>query len=291
MMLSLPQQPPASLSRPRLARQPGARPRLQASLSRSSCPSLRRVRAQAARGRPAAPPPDDTSSRLVFGASWTALVAYAALLAPNQTPLRDSYFLEKVLGLGIDNVPLNDVFFSLFMVMGVWPAVYASLLIPSAKSGNGVPAWPFVTASFAAGAFALLPFFALWTPPAEPAAPPSPRELEEGGLRTVIPRVLESRLLAGFLLAVATGLGAKALLSGGPGWYEFGRLFRESRLVHVTSVDFMTLSLCAPLWVLNDARARSWDPPALLPLALTPLFGPLLYLNLRSWRAADESDV
>lgn len=31
------------------------------------------------------------------------------------------------------------------------PQVYTALLIPSAKSANGVPAWPFVTLSYGVG--------------------------------------------------------------------------------------------------------------------------------------------
>ena len=49
------------------------------------------------------------------------------------------YFLEKLLGIGAnDGVAVNTVFTRLCWLMGVWPAVYASLLLPSAKSGNKV---------------------------------------------------------------------------------------------------------------------------------------------------------
>ena len=49
------------------------------------------------------------------------------------------YFLEKLLGIGAnDGVAVNAVFTRLCWLMGVWPAVYASLLLPSAKSGNKV---------------------------------------------------------------------------------------------------------------------------------------------------------
>ena len=66
-------------------------------------------------------------------------VDYGFVLSPNQTPYRDMYFLEKLLGLGAnDGVAVNTVFTRLCWLMGVWPAVYASLLLPSAKSGNKV---------------------------------------------------------------------------------------------------------------------------------------------------------
>ena len=55
---------------------------------------------------------------------------------------------------------MNPVFFSLFNMMGVYPAVYAALLVPGGRSAGGLPAWPFITGSFFLGAFALLPYMA-----------------------------------------------------------------------------------------------------------------------------------
>merc|ERR1711871_137650 len=62
-----------------------------------------------------------------------------------------------------------------------------------------------------------------------------------------------------------------------------GRLMSESKLVCVTSADFVTLTLMAPAWVLNDASRRQWGlgEGFLTGLALMPLFGPLTYLLLR----------
>jgi hypothetical protein len=143
-----------------------------------------------------------------------------------------------------------------------------------------VPAWPFVTGSFALGAFSLLPFFAAWSPPAEPPALPSAAELAEGGLATAPARALESRLTAALLLLATLGLVGKAATAGSVAWVDFSHLFQESRFVHVTTIDFLTLTLCAPFWVWNDAAARKYEGPALL-FALTPLLGPVLWLNVR----------
>lgn len=45
--------------------------------------------------------PDGASllANLGLWALWVGLGAYAFLVAPNQTPLRDAYFLEKLVGL------------------------------------------------------------------------------------------------------------------------------------------------------------------------------------------------
>lgn len=221
-------------------------------------------------------------SNVSFWITWAALIGYAALFSPNQTPLRDQYFLEKILGLGVeDGVPINTVFFCLFNIMGVMPGIYASLLLPSGKSANGVPAWPFVTGSFAFGAFSLLPYFALWTAPREPVEMPSMKELKEGGVGTVFQRSLESKACSAILCLAAFALAGKAATAGEAAWTDFGHLFMESRFVHITSVDFITLSLLAPFWVWNDAQVRRWDSP-LLPVCLAvPVLGPAAYLVLR----------
>ena len=45
------------------------------------------------------------------------------------------YFLEKLLNLrGDDGVAMNAVLVSLWNIMGVWPAVYASILIPASRT-------------------------------------------------------------------------------------------------------------------------------------------------------------
>ena len=75
-------------------------------------------------------------------ALYGAIAAYVFLWSPNQTPLRDSYFLEKIVGLGqADGVAINAVFTQLFFVMGIWPMIYTALLIPAGKSGNKVRHW------------------------------------------------------------------------------------------------------------------------------------------------------
>ena len=72
--------------------------------------------------------------------------------------------------------------------------------------------------------------------------------------------VLESPFLAGLLLISSLGLWTLALTAGGPAWAEYSHLFDESKLVHVTSVDFCLLSAFAPFWMYNDAQLRNWEP-------------------------------
>ena len=82
------------------------------------------------------------------------------------------------------------------------------------------------------------------------------------------------------LLLATLGLAGKALGAGGAAWEDFGHLFLESKFVHLTTVDVVTLTLTAPFWVWNDASVRRYQGPALL-FALLPLLGPVLWLNVR----------
>ncbi|KAK9823772.1 hypothetical protein WJX72_005409 [[Myrmecia] bisecta] len=232
------------------------------------------------------PPQQPATSNLAvsigIGLVYAALLGYAFFLSPNQTPFRDQYFLEKLVGVGVqDGVTINSVFSQLFLIMGVYPAIYAALLIPSARSANKIPAWPFVAVSFFLGAFALGPYFALWSPSQDVQAPPRKEELE--GWKNLGLKITESRANGILLLVASLVIFGQAATAGGAAWAEYGRLFDESRFVHVTSVDFLTLSCFAPFWMYNDASARQWEPrDKLLPiLSLLPVVGPAIYLVLR----------
>jgi hypothetical protein len=77
---------------------------------------------------------DDLVSAAVPAVAYATLLGYVAIYAPDQTPMRDAYFLEKLIGIGAnDGVPIDTVFVSLFYLMGVYPIIFASLMIPSAR--------------------------------------------------------------------------------------------------------------------------------------------------------------
>ena len=62
-----------------------------------------------------------------------------------------------------------------------------------------VPAWPFVTLSFAFGVFALGPYFALWKPSKQAQSPPAQTELQ--GWRNLGLKGTESKVAGWLLLA------------------------------------------------------------------------------------------
>lgn len=222
--------------------------------------------------------PTRTALSIGLGALWVGILGYIFMFSPNQTPFRDQIFLEKLVGLGSnEGIQINRVFFALFNLMGVYPAIYAALLNPAARSSNKVPLAPFLALSFGAGVFALLPYFALWAP-----LPVQQRQLPPKSELGPIRKALESKITAGVLLAAATGLLISAVTAGSEEWTQFFYLFDESRFVHVTSLDFLLLTAFLPFWLSNDASFRKWSyQDSALFLGFIPLIGPAIYLLLR----------
>jgi len=239
----------------------------------------RTVEAKASRGKL------EVAGNVLNGALWAGLVAYASWIAPNYTPELDLEMLKSLLQMGgSTEMSINRVFTALFFVMGTWPGIYAALIVPKGRSGNRVPAWPFLTGSVAFGAFALLPFLALWTPASQEAqCPPSLEDLKARGPAGWIPRLLETPFFAWYTLLSVLGCVGLAASAGADGWLEFFALFNASKFTHVMTLDFFTLTSLAPFWIDHDARARGWRGRDrwLVPLCCAPLLGPALYLVLR----------
>ncbi|QCE07027.1 hypothetical protein DEO72_LG9g2042 [Vigna unguiculata] len=59
-------------------------------------------------------------------------------------------------------------------------------------------------------------------------------------------------LVAGVAIIIYAGLAGQDV------WKEFYQYFRESKFIHITSIDFIVLSTFAPFWVYNDMTARKW---------------------------------
>ncbi|KAK9840204.1 hypothetical protein WJX74_005416 [Apatococcus lobatus] len=235
---------------------------------------------------PAATSPESQSTLFSVGLGllWAAFTSYAFIFSPNQTPLRDLYFIECLSFLqGLDGPSkVNAIFTGLFFTLGIFPAIYSALLIPSARSGNKIPAWPFVSLSFAFGVFPLIPFWALRTPAKDLVVPPPRNELGNGL------RVLESKITA-VSLAIGSAICLGYIISHLPPFadskllVDYLRLFDESRVVHVSSLDALALVAFSPYWMYNDAERRQWSSRGqILPfLSFLPVLGPAIYLVLR----------
>ncbi|KAK7818764.1 hypothetical protein CFP56_041081 [Quercus suber] len=209
---------------------------------------------------------------------YLILLFYPKMQATIIKPILHMYLInDKLLNLkGDDGFRMNEVLVSLWYIMGLWPLVYSMLLLPTGRSSKSkIPVWPFLILSCFGGAYALLPYFVLWKPPPPP--------VEETEIRRWPLNFLESKLTAGISLAAGLGIIVYAGLANWDDWKEFAQYFRESKFIHVTSLDFTLLSAFAPFWVYNDMTARKWFDKGswLLPLSAVPFLGPALYLVLR----------
>lgn len=204
--------------------------------------------------------------KIGFWLLWVGFVAYAFLLAPPDQP--DTFELIKNLSTG-QWEGINPLVVSLFNIMGVWPIIYSCLLFIDGRSQK-ILAWPFATVSFAVGAFALLPYLALREP-----------STEFPGEKNALLKLLDSRLTGVILTIGAIILVAYGLLNGD--WADFVQQWQTSRFIHVMSLDFCLLCLLFPALLGDDMARRGLKNPQLFWLtALIPLFGPLIYLCLRT---------
>lgn len=205
---------------------------------------------------------------------WLGLIVYATQFSPNQVPAFDTYLIRKFLFLEVDDVRINPIFTQIFFAMGIWPVIYSALLVPG-QLRRQTPPLPFCLLSFGFGAFALIPYMALWTPTEklDKQADSSPKAIE---------KALESKILAGGCIFSLSIIIYNIISCNSVAWAEFASLFYESRFVHITSIDFLTLTLLAPFWVANDAQERNWDAEYFVfAVIFLPLLGPALYLLLR----------
>ncbi|MGP1386237.1 MAG: DUF2834 domain-containing protein [Thainema sp.] len=201
-----------------------------------------------------------------FGLLWIGFVSYAVLLAPPNQP--DTFDLILRLSTG-DWQGINPLIIALFNLMGIWPMIYACLLLADGRNQK-LWAWPFLIGSFGLGAFTLLPYLALR----------QPNPMFTGSKNWLI-RILDARI-TGVLLAV----GAIALLIYGfsqGNWSDYIYEWQTRRFVHVMSLDFVLLCLIFPALLGDDMARRGWQnqPVIFWLVALLPLIGPLVYLIIR----------
>jgi hypothetical protein len=152
-------------------------------------------------------------------------------------------------------------------------------------SANQVPLWPFLLACFPFGTVALLPYLVLWE--ASPqhnqrSVPPTPSDLAGG--RNWLLRLTEGKALPRVLLATEAALALLLAGTNAATWADFWRLFHQSRLVHLATLDFVALTVLSGLIAAYDASRRGIPRNVLVPVAagcMIPVVGPTVYLLLR----------
>lgn len=203
--------------------------------------------------------------KIAFGVLWLGFIIYAFVFAPTDSP--DTLELIKNLSIG-QWQGINPLVIALFNLMGIWPLIYSALLFIDGR-GQKLPAWLFATASFAVGAFALLPYLALREP-----------NQQFMGSKNALIKLLDSRVTGIVLTVAATILVTYGLREGD--WHNFIQQWQTSRFIHVMTLDFCLLCLLFPALLRDDMVRRDWQNQQVFWLfALIPLFGPLIYLSVR----------
>jgi hypothetical protein len=223
---------------------------------------------------------------------WISFILYGIFVAPTG----DSEIQQTMLKALFAPPPwdgVNPIFASLFMLLGVWPAVFAGLLFPLKPTSQTLPTWPFITASFGLGAFGLTPYLALTS------YAPGPTDSESGAARFFGSTAMGALLLTSTvgLLLFALGVFAPNDLNGGSDYpvdvifYTYSKnfleLFRQYKLVHLPSCDFLALWALSATPLLEDMRRRGWyrggafDTALYASFMLAPLVGACAWLAVR----------
>ncbi len=211
--------------------------------------------------------------RLIFILLWLGFSLYAFTLAPPQQP--DTFDLIVRLSSGQWD-GLNPAIIALFNLMGVWPMVYACLVLIDGANQK-LAAWPFVVASFGVGAFALLPYLALREPSPVFDAP-----------KTLLLKLVDSVWTGRAIALASLVLLIYGLTSGN--WNDFVQQWQTSRFIHVMSLDFCMLCAVVSPLLKDDMAKRELDNPVLFwTAALIPLLGIAFYLSIRPPLKATDS--
>lgn len=203
--------------------------------------------------------------KIALWALWASFVIYAFGFAPPDQP-DTMQLIQRLATAQVDGI--NPLVVALFNIMGVFPVIYAAVLLFDGKMQR-VPAYPFVVGSFAVGAFAVLPYLALREP-----------NQEFEGTKSWLLKALDSRWLGAGVTIAAIVLLGYGITQGD--WADFVAQWQTSRFIHVMSLDFCLLCLLFPLMLKDDMARRSWEQSSVFwAVALVPFLGAAVYLLIR----------
>ncbi len=200
---------------------------------------------------------------MIFWLIWLLFTGYAFLLAPPDSPET----LQLIINLSTGQwAGINPLIIALFNLMGIWPMIYAAVMLFDGSAQKFQPGF-FNLASFAVGAFIILPYLGLRQPNTTMPVAATP-----------LRKLLDTRWLA-----VAIGLGSIGLLSYGltqGNWPDFVHSWQTQRFIHVMTLDFLMLSALFPILAKDDLSRRGGQP-WLWGLSFIPMVGAIAYLYLR----------
>lgn len=180
------------------------------------------------------------------------------------------------------NPGCNELFVSIFNLLGLYFVPLACLLMPGAK-GQKLPATPFIFASMLGG-YGFLGPYAM-------TRKPSPEVINKSNLGWFTANVLENKIFNWVILAVVSSAYVSsgcvsALFSDPSGLISgYGDLVSETAIASASSMDFVILTLVAASLIPEDLARRGVKGASNYAIAastvLLPGVGAALYCALR----------
>ena len=170
--------------------------------------------------------------------TWVSFVVYAFSFSPISVgPDDDMNIISRIISSPFDG-SINPIFVAIFNMLGIYPAIFASILLPSVEKPNKLTSALFIYGSFIAGFFSLGPYLGT-------------REVKFD--RSILPdglglsfwenKVSSLGMLLFFLGLLYYGLTGGDYPSLSAKWDSFVELFSSVQLVNVSTIDFVVLTL------------------------------------------------
>lgn len=186
------------------------------------------------------------------------IIVYAALYAPSTNP-ENTELIQRMYTTGV-----NPLIFTVFNLLGVWPMIFAVLVLDEAKS-QGFPVYPFILPSFFMGGFVYLIYFALRTRPKHPQP------------RTGLQEKIETRGNMVLLGLITWALILYGVVYGDPAAYM--QVYNTNGLVQIMSIDFVLFSILATVLIRDDMKRHNrYTNGRFLLYTMTSVIGSTLYL-------------
>ena len=178
--------------------------------------------------------------RISYLSLWVGLLGYSTYFSSQISPEAEAAS-AKILNTSIfspfDGF-LSPIFVTLFLFLGILPAIYGSILLPSSKRQK-VWALPFVASSFALGFFGMGPYLGLRNKSSSPESLCA--EDRDTGSALFDNKVTPFFLLASALYLIYFGLTGS--YDGSDRWKDYLDLFNTQPLARISTIDFTILSL------------------------------------------------
>lgn len=217
-----------------------------------------------------------------FALAYVAFLGYAYLRNGAESEGASMEVLQQYIA-DPTNPGFNELFITVFNLLGLYAAPIACLLMPGAK-GQKLPATPFILGAMFGGYGVLGPYAITRTP--------NPSPVTKADLGWFTANVLENKLFNYFIVLVCASTfvtsGAIGAFVADPGQLlqGYADMFSETAIVSASSLDLAILTLSGASFIPEDLSRRGYKgdvAPELIAASsvLLPGLGVALYCALR----------